>query len=176
MRHLSPILYAMALLVADAAGAQKMRDWDTDASGDLSRDEWAAGMASGTDFADWDADGSGTLDAGEFAGGVFGRLDTDDDDALSQAEFDAGAMSWLGTDAASQSFTTWDADRDGTISSDEFLGQYQAAGLFEQVLAQAGIDTAADGLAQDQFAAGLFDWMDTDRNDLLAEGEHGWFN
>lgn len=107
---------AVALLLsgtAYAAGA----DWDTNADGQIDREEFNAAMQSdsGT-FTALDTDQSGALSEDEFNAGLnpdaseplaFGDWDTDQNSELSQDEFDEGA------------FTSFDADESGALSMDE---------------------------------------------------------
>jgi hypothetical protein len=81
----APVL-ALALAAAPAA-AEPPGDWDADADGALSREEFAAGMDEGGVFDDWDADASGALDRDEFYEGFYSAYDADDDEELGEDEW-----------------------------------------------------------------------------------------
>jgi Ca2+-binding EF-hand superfamily protein len=107
---------AVALLLSGAAYAADVK-WDTNADGQIDREEFNAAMQAETStFKALDADQSGTLSQDEFNAGVnpdaskplaFGDWDADQNSELSQDEFDEGAWS------------SFDADASGSLSMDE---------------------------------------------------------
>jgi hypothetical protein len=160
-----------ALVAAWPVSAQMMSDWDTDASGGLSREEWAAGIESGTMFDDWDADGNAAVNEAEFADGLFGRFDADDDSGLTATEWDAGIARWYGEDAVDIDFDRWDANADGTLSSAEFRTGFRSAGLYDEFRTSANLSTTDDEIERNAFRAGVYDWMDRNRDEQLDAGE-----
>ena len=70
-----------------------MEDWDTDASGDVSREEWNTGMRNQGMFDEWDSDSDGLLTEDEFNEGLAASGDYD--------------------------YQGWDSDNDGLLSQDE---------------------------------------------------------
>jgi hypothetical protein len=163
---------ALAVLLAAApAAAQMMSDWDTDASGGLSREEWSAGIESGTMFDDWDADGDAAIDDGEFADGLFGRFDADGDAVLTETEWHDGIDRWYGETAAALDFDSWDRTADGTLSGDEFRTGFRSAGLFDAFRASANLSTTDTGIDRTAFRAGVYDWMDRNRDAQLDADE-----
>jgi hypothetical protein len=157
--------------VAQPAAAQMMSDWDTDASGGLSREEWSAGIESGTMFDDWDADGNDAIDQDEFAGGLFGRFDADGDDELTPGEWEDGIDRWFADSTLDLDFARWDADGDGSVGSEEFRDGFRTTGLYDEFRASANLSTTDDEIERNAFRAGVYDWMDRNRDDDLDAGE-----
>lgn len=92
-----------------------MEDWDTDASGDVSREEWNTGMRNQGMFDEWDSDSDGLLTEDEFneglaAGGDYDYQgwDSDNDGLLSQDETSEGL------------YDTYDENGDQRIDEPEF--------------------------------------------------------
>lgn len=164
-----------ALFAGSATFAQSMQDWDTDTSGDLSRDEWTAGLTSSSAFSDWDADANNSLEAGEFASGLFQQFDADSDGTLTSSEWDDGFDNWYEEQAVDLDFSEWDSDGDGALSENEFKQQYESSGLFDQYRTTTNVDLSTDELTEDEFADSMFDWMDSNRDDSLVEDEYTWF-
>jgi len=188
MKNGSIAFVTALLLAASPAVAQTMTDWDSDANGSLSRDEWSAGMNSGTAFKDWDTDANASISSQEFAAGLFTRFDADADGNLTVAEWDNGFDRWYGEQAVDLDFAAWDADGNGMLTREEFTSQYQTAGLFDQFRTKIGVDGSAttstssassetesvDGLDQESFSNGMFDWMDSNGDDDLSTDENSW--
>lgn len=106
---------ALSLLAAPAM-AQGAMDWDSDADGALSQDEFNTGFGEAGAYGAWDGDADGMLSEDEFnagfgdAGGDFSDWDTDADGSLNEEEWNAG------------NFGRYDADGSGVIEEPE-LGQ-----------------------------------------------------
>lgn len=168
------MLTTAALFAGGSAFAQSMQDWDSDTSGDLSRDEWSTGMNSGTTFSDWDSDTDGSLNGEEFATGMFQRFDKDEDGSLTSSEWDDGFDRWYGEQGVDLDVAQWDTDGDNMIGESEFTQQFETAGLFDQFRTNANMDTTSDGIAQEDFSGGMFDWMDRNRDQTLDADENVW--
>jgi hypothetical protein len=166
-----PTIALAALLAASPAAAQMISDWDTDASGGLSREEWSAGIESGTMFDDWDADGNAAINDGEFADGLFGRFDSDGDSGLTTTEWDDGIDRWYGEDAVDIDFEGWDANADATLSGEEFRTGFRSAGLFDEFRTSANLSTTDDEIERNAFRSGVYDWMDRNRDAQLDADE-----
>lgn len=168
------LITTAATFAAGTALAQSMQDWDSDSSGDLSRDEWTTGMNSGTTFTDWDSDTNGSINSDEFASGLFQRFDGDRDGSLTSSEWDEEFDRWYGEQAVDLDFGQWDTDGNEMISQSEFTQQFNSVGLFDQFRTTANLDTTGDSVAQSDFAGGMFDWMDRNGDDRLGEDEINW--
>lgn len=70
-------------------GELTLADLDTDASGDVSLEEFSAGYDATETFGAFDTDASGDLSDTEFSEGVFGLVDADADQAITEEEFNA---------------------------------------------------------------------------------------
>ena len=94
-----------ALMTAPAFAQENVADWDADASGTISQDEFNTGWGETGTFGEWDADESGAIGEEEFNAG-FG--DSED---------------WADADMAS-----WDEDQSGDLNEEEFgqgvFGEY----------------------------------------------------
>ncbi len=82
----------LAALTAGPVMAQGLTDWDGDADGVLSQDEFNEGW--GTNYGDdesafstWDEDEDGMLSEDEYNNGVFGSYDDDDSGMIEEPEF-----------------------------------------------------------------------------------------
>ena len=112
-KKLAASVFALSLLAAPAM-AQGMMDWDTDADGMFSEDEFNTGFTNMGGYAGWDTDADGFLNENEFGAGFgdvgedFGAWDADADGLLSEDEFGAG------------NFGRYDADESGYIEEAEF--------------------------------------------------------
>lgn len=166
------IALAATLALAAPAAAQATMDWDTDASGGLSRDEWDAGMGSSTTFGDWDANADSSLDSTEFSGGLFSRFDADGDGRLSEQEWEDGFVTWHGEAAGGADFASWDSDGDGAINREEFVAGYDSQGLFDGFRTTNGLPTTNPGLTQEEFSSGMYGWMDRNRDDNIDADEN----
>lgn len=175
MKRINALLLSTALLTAGPAVAQVIEDWDTSGDGVLSQEEWNTGLSEMGLFSDWDADGNGSLTSDEFAGGLFGRFDDDGDGSLTTAEWDAGIDAWYGENQVDLEYSNWDGDGDGTLSEEEFTSGFEEAGLFESFATSAGIENVEEGIGEEEFSGGLFDWFDADDDGGLIADEAGWF-
>lgn len=117
-----------ALLAATPVLADFHEEWDGDADGALSEEEFGAGFGERGVFGSWDGDGDGLL---------------------SQDEYGAG----YGEDYDEAGFTESDADADGFLSEEEFgssvFGGYDADGsgiIEEPELGDVGDDIGDGGL------------------------------
>ncbi|SHI29238.1 hypothetical protein [Wenxinia saemankumensis] len=156
--------------------AQTTTDWDTDADGSLSRDEWNTGIDQSTAFTDWDADSSGMIESAEYAGGSFDRFDMDGDGTLTTTEWDDGIDRAFGEQGADLDYATWDANSDGTLDRDEFTAGYESQGMFDTMRTDAQFDTTMTGLSQDEFNTSMFDAMDANDDDMLSQDENTWMD
>lgn len=79
-------------LAAAPAAADMFEDWDADASGGLTSEEFNSGLAEEGVFDDWDANEDGLLDDDEIGelGLADDDWDLDDDDYLDENEFGTG--------------------------------------------------------------------------------------
>lgn len=75
-----------ALLLATPALADFHEEWDADADGLLSEEEFRDGFDEAGVFEEWDEDGDGLLAAEEFEAGLFGGYDDDADGLVGEAE------------------------------------------------------------------------------------------
>lgn len=76
---------ALGTVVAQEDG---LFDWDDNGDG-VDAEEWNDGFGAEGVFDDWDADADGTLTEDEFNTGVFSSYDEDDDDYLDDNELSA---------------------------------------------------------------------------------------
>jgi hypothetical protein len=99
---------------SDAASVGAYEEWDTDASGDVSKTEFDSKFASLPAWSEWDANGDQSLDESEaknvqwFEGGSFTEMDPDGDGKLARDE--AGDALWK----------AWDANGDNKIEPSEW--------------------------------------------------------
>lgn len=104
--------FALSLLAAPVM-AQGLMDWDLDADGVFSQDEFNTGFTNMGAYGGWDTDADGMLNQDEFGagfgdvGGDFGAWDADGDGLLTQDEWNAG------------NFSRYDVDRSGSIDASE---------------------------------------------------------
>lgn len=188
-----------ALLGVAPASAQDWTDWDGDADGALTAEEFSQGLAARMNFAAWDADGNGRLSQEELGGWFFSRYDRDATDAIEAAErggvekdFTAEGL-WEPegvTDVeAVDSETTADAPGD-VVTPDEVVDLDIAAlpnwdvdgdGLivahefmdgFGDWGTFAELDADGDGgITEDELGQAIFERYDEDGNGLIAEPE-----
>ncbi len=170
MQFSSIVAITAFLLATGPAAAQMMQDWDSDASGALSRDEWNTAFNDSTDFSDWDADGDGMVRYDEFDNVLFNRFDADDDDRLIGAEWDYTVDKMYGEEPLNFSLEDYDYDGDQALSRDEFAD----VGLYDDFRERGGLDTSVDGIGEDDFADGMFDWYDANDDDEIGPGEDRW--
>lgn len=175
MKKITAFLISTAVLAVSPALAQTFEEWDADEDGVLSEEEWSTGFTDADLFNDWDADDSGAINSDEFGEGLFWRFDDDGDGVLTQAEWDEGFDTWYGETAVDLEFGIWDADGDGVVSQEEFVSAYNDADLFTDFTETTEIEATEDGVAEDDFIAGLFDWFDADDDTGLIADEAGWF-
>ena len=175
MKRFSALLLTAALASTGPAAAQVVENWDTDGDGVITQDEWNTGLTEMGLFSDWDADGDGSLTSDEFAGGLFDRFDEDGDGALTVSEWDTGIDNFYGEAAVDASFETWNTDGDEVLSEEEFVAGFNEAGLFGDFATAGGIEATEDGINEDEFLGGLFDWFDADDDSGIVADEAGWF-
>ena len=100
------------------------------------------GRESSAYYDDWDANSDSYLSDQEVADGLYGEWDSDGDEILSQSEFDSFGVDEHG------GFADVDADRNSSISRQEFDERYRTSGVFSRW------DTNADGrLDRDEYDA-----------------------
>ena len=75
-----------ALLLATPALADFHEEWDADADGLLSGEEFDAGFGEAGVYDEWDADDDDLLSEDEFNAGIFGGYDDDDDGFVGEPE------------------------------------------------------------------------------------------
>ena len=176
MNRITGLLLSTALLAAGPAAAQYFTEWDGDADGLLTEDEWGVGARDAGLYSTWDADADGALTSDEFGVGLFSTFDDNDDGSLSVDEWDEGIDSWYGEQAVNLSFENWDADGDGMLSEAEFAAGFETEGGYNDFATEAGVTDAEAGLNEDQFLGGMFSWLDDDDDASLNEEEaNGWF-
>ncbi len=114
LKRSTAAVFALGLLAAPAL-AQGMMDWDSNADGMFSQDEFNTGFTENGAFTSWDPDADGTLDENEFSSGfgdndvgAFGDWDSSGDGLIDQDEWNAG------------NFGRYDADGSGMIEEPEF--------------------------------------------------------
>ena len=160
---------------ATTGQVQSMTDWDSDTSGNLSRDEWSTGLTGSQIFTQWDTDANQSLSGSEFGVAAFSRFDANGDASLDQTEWDAGVNSMFSAEASGLQFSGWDADANGTITEAEFTQGFESAGLFDTFRTSGNLDVSADGISADDFSNTMFDRMDTNRDGNIGSDEDGWF-
>lgn len=170
-----------ALLASTPALADFHMDWDGDADGVLSVEEFREGFAARVSLADWDADGDGLLSEDEFGGGIYSRYDLDATDAIEDAEYTRLEGDFIGggvwsTAAAPDvpdeeavavaSLEPWDIDGDGVILRNEFLDGFRDWGTFGE------FDVDADGgITEGEFADAVFARYDDNLDGIIEEPE-----
>lgn len=110
-----------ALLLSTPALADFHEDWDADADGALTDDEFGAGITEYGVFERWDGDADGFLAEEEFGASLgeadnFEEWDTDGDGMLSEDEFGEGL------------FGRYDEDVSGVLEDDELVGAPEEPG------------------------------------------------
>jgi Ca2+-binding EF-hand superfamily protein len=117
---------------------EKLKPYDVDGDGRLSREEWKAYVEANKPDRPtnpWDTNGDGKLSPEEIAAAReairkeieerclmrFDEADTDDDGLLSSEEFLATLPAQVTPERARSAFSRIDADDDGSISKEEFL-------------------------------------------------------
>lgn len=188
-----------ALLGATPAVAQEWADWDGNADGALTFEEFSQGLAARMGFAAWDADGSGKLSQEELGGFIFSRYDRDATETLEAAEREG-----LGKDLAAESL--WEpegvtdveavdsgttADAPGDVVTPDEVVELNAAKLPDWdidgdglIVAHEFMDGFGDwgtfgeldadgdgGVTEDELAREIFAGYDEDGNGLIAEPE-----
>ena len=155
-----------ALLLATPALADFHEEWDGDADGALSEEEFGAGLGEVGSFGAWDQDDDGALNEEEYGAGVFGAYDEDDSGALEEEErvaFEEDDAGRWGAD-----YGAWDADEDGSLSEEEF-----GAGFAERGGFGAWDEDDDDLVSEDEFGTGVFGGYDADRSGVIEEPELG---
>lgn len=159
---------AVSLLVSTGIVHAQALDWDMDADGTLTEQEFVTGFNARANFGAWDSDGDGTLAADEFGTGVFDTYDADDTDTLEAGEYETfTADDRWGDDRWSEAVGSWDVDGDGILLRNEY-----SVGLGENLGVFADWDGDGDGgVSQDEFARGVFRSYDEDSDGLISEPE-----
>ncbi len=165
------LITASALgLIAGVAQAQipSFSQLDNNGDGQLNKQEFTAAFGQTPVLSIWDSNKDQTVDASEFHNGIFNFWDENDDNQLSEQEVKDGIAVWLDPKPAPASFAAFDADDNGSVSSQELgLGMPQDAGLFR------AWDQNADGqLAAQEIHAGLFEVWDTNNDNAVSQAEY----
>lgn len=159
------VLAAMAAAPAIAQEAE----WDSDADGMLSAEEFAEGFRARAIFSNWDQDRDGLISEDEFNGGVYNSYDRDNSDSLDEAEYgvvDGGAPGYWNRDATVEAYEAWDIDGDGVILSNEFSDGFREVGLLGEW------DVDKDGaLNEEELTTGVYDHYDEDDTGIIEEPE-----
>lgn len=79
---------SLGLLGASPLAAAEFKDWDGNNDGQLTQQEFDAGVKNEGLFADWDGNDDGLLDETEFGKGAFGVYDGNDDGFLDDSEWE----------------------------------------------------------------------------------------
>ncbi|NJW53160.1 DUF7282 domain-containing protein [Salinimicrobium oceani] len=103
-------------------------DFDTNGDGSLDADEVPATYQN--NFTEWDADADGSLSMEEFYNTSFANTDMDDDDGISEEEWNTGFAGMFGN-WADDDFASFDADADGVLDSDEWNTVFGESNWFE---------------------------------------------
>lgn len=167
-----------ALLSTTSALADFHTDWDADADGILSEEEFRQGFTARVNLADWDADADGRLSSVEFEGGVFGRYDRDASDAIEAAEVGVleddfgreGVWRFQGEELVEAPEEA--ADADAIVATEEAAVDPADDGV---VLEAWDID--GDGIVlRNEFTDGFTEWgtfgeFDADDDDFISTAE-----
>ena len=170
-----------ALLSATPAFADFHIEWDHDADGALSMEEFREGFVARVSLTEWDLDVDGRLSEDEFGGAIYSRYDVDATDAIEEAERTRLDGDFIGEGVWSTaavpdgevaeeldvaSLEPWDVDGDGVILRNEFLDGFRDWGTFGE------FDVDVDGaLTGGELADGVFARYDDDLDGLIEEPE-----
>lgn len=158
---------ALALVMALGAGPVlaaaewTFSDIDADGNGELSQAEFE--QVSRSAFRSWDADADQRLSDEELYHGMFVSWDTNQDDRLDQQEYDIGSMAWF-ADNRPAAFEDLDADRDGSVSRDDFARGMSEAGAIE--------GSGPEGMQYQVFHAALFGLYDTGGSGQISRDDY----
>ncbi|MDT0643640.1 EF-hand domain-containing protein [Zunongwangia sp. F363] len=106
----------------EAMETSAFNDYDTNGDGYLDADEVAGTYQN--DFSNWDTDADGSLSDEEFSNTTFGNTDANGDDMIDEDEWNAGNTSMYGNYSGDNTFADYDTDANGTIDSDEWSTGY----------------------------------------------------
>lgn len=155
---------------AQEAPSTTYGDFDTDASGDLTTEEFTTGFGT-YHYTSFDADASDDIDENEFTLGLFGLFDTNDDQTLTQDEFDTGTNTFWNGDYIGASLSNIDDDSSGDLTQEEFVSGFDVYSIFHEF---GGSRSA--GISQEQFAQAFFNVADTDDDEIISEDEFDSFS
>ena len=158
---------AAAALTCTPVVAQTIEAWDANQDGALTELEVRQGVGDAGVFERWDLDGDDRIAFGELSSGIFDLWDADDDGELSVDEWDDAVDLWFGEEPVDLSVAAWDENGDNVISRPEFEEALGATNL----LARLDTVSADEMIAEDEFAAGLFDIADRDDDEALVGDE-----
>lgn len=171
-KTLAGVTALFVALTISPAMAQDAATWDADGDTALTQEEFATGFNGRGILGDWDQDADGLLSEDEFGQGVYGTYDRDLSGDLSEDEYGigddmaAGAPGFWGDDEVGYDYEAWDIDGDGILLSNEFADGFGEIGT----LGEWDID--GDGaLSEDEFSTGVFGEYDADGTGLIEEPE-----
>lgn len=168
-RILIPLSMALVFGLASAQEETEMAysDFDTDASGDVSYEEFSAGYgAESSRYSDFDADASGGVDQDEFTSGLYRSSDENGDQALTEDEFNAGTSTFYGEEYEGAAYSELDADASGDVSEEEFTTGFDASSTYSEFDADASGD-----VNEEEFTQGIYNTADADDAGALTEDE-----
>lgn len=161
------LLLASSVLGLGSAVAQNTAYSDFDANGD--------GQVDASEFNDvygnglyntFNANGDGYIEQNEFSGGVYKLFDANSDGALSENEYNTGIDTLYDGDY-SGSYGDLDADGNGTVNQQEFVGGYDPASLYTTFDANGNAQ-----IDETEFADGVFGLADANNDGILGEDEY----
>lgn len=152
----------------ETTGGTAFASFDTNNNGTLESTEVPAIYEN--NFDEWDANDDNVLDIDEFNATAFSLTDMDDDDGIDADEWDEGFNSFFGN-WNEDDFAAFDADSSGDLDLDEWNEAFADSAWFDSF----DLDDN-DGVAEDEWDAGLFDDWDVDDNDLIDEDEFNIFS
>jgi hypothetical protein len=167
IKKLANVSAILAALIATPVLAQ---EWDTDSDGQMTVDEFKAGVAERAVFTTWDANTDGMLDNAEFTNGIFGRYDADISGDWNDTEYGMAQMrygsTWWGDRENSTGLEAWDVDGDGILLRNEFNNGWGERGMLSE------FDINADELiSEEEFGTGIFNQYDIDGDRVISEPE-----
>ena len=169
MRSGLQMAVTLLALVGAPAAAQGVEEWDTNGDGVLAEPEFTQGLLDAGLFDEWDTDRDEVIGLSELSSGLYVTWDADDDGELSIDEWDDAVDLWFGEVDVNLSVENWDADENDVISESEFAEALEETDFLAYL---AGEDEV---IREGAFASGLFDIVDANDDDLIAEEEDDFF-
>ena len=165
MRRFLGTVAALAMLGATPALAG-FADWDADDDAFLDREEFGTGIGETDLFQTYDVNENELLETEEVAVARYDTMDLDGDGELTVDEWDTWVDANIGEAEVNLSAADWDENGDDVISRAEFEEEVTGGEGF------VGYDVGEDDVyGEDEFETGLFEDLDLDDDDRLAEDE-----